>query len=428
MSEPLPSPTARAVPDWRLVLSAPVIVAALGYFVDIYDLILFSVVRVPSLTALGLDADGAKKVGLHLLDLQMYGMLAGGVLWGVLGDRRGRMAILFGSIILYSLANLLNAGVGLSATVDGILSPIRQYEILRLVAGIGLAGELGAGITLVAEALPVRLRGLGTMVVAAVGVAGATLAYTVADHADWRIAYAVGGVMGFALLGLRWFAHESRMFTAMDHGRETVAAGNFLALFTSWDRLGRYLLCIGIGVPTWFVVAILVSLAPEMGRTLGVTAPVTGGGAIFWCYLGLVVGDFASGALSQLLRSRRKAIAAFLLLSGMVWGVYLTRYGDTPRTFYAICFAVGIGVGYWALFVTVAAEQFGTNLRATAATTVPNMVRGLVPLFTALYRHLEGPLGALGGAALIGAGALAIALFSVWAMRETFASDLDYAE
>ena len=423
MREPGETPQ---IPAWRLILSAPVIVAALGYFVDIYDLILFSVVRIPSLKDLGLSGNELTDIGIRLFNTQMIGMFIGGVFWGVLGDRRGRVSTLFGSIIMYSLANLLNAGVGMSSLVNGILGPIQQYEILRLVAGIGLAGELGVGITLVAESLPARLRGLGTMVVAAVGVAGATLAFTVAEHAGWRQAYVIGGVMGLALLGLRLIAHESGMFSQIKHS--DVRRGDFLSLFTAWSRLKRYLLCIGIGMPTWFVVGIFITLTPELGVALRVSNAVSAGRAVFWCYLGLVFGDLASGLLSQVLRSRRGAVTFFLLFTAAVSAVFLTMRGHSPATYYGLCFALGVAVGYWALFVTIAAEQFGTNLRATVATTVPNFARGAAVPITTAYVAMRGGLGEVGSAAVVGTVCLGLALFSVWAMRETFASDLDHTE
>lgn len=432
---PVPAPPASERPAWRLLLSAPVVVAALGYFVDIYDLILFSIVRVPSLTALGLTPERVTADGALIFNLQMIGMLIGGVIWGVLGDRRGRVSILFASIVMYSLANLANAGVGMSETVNGALSPVAQYAILRFIAGIGLAGELGVGITLVAESLPVRLRGLGTMLVASVGVAGATVAFWVADHAGWRTAYVIGGAMGLALLGLRIFAHESGMFAHLKPSG--VRRGDFLSLFTAWSRLSRYLACIGIGLPTWFAVGIFVVLAKEMGQALGATGPISPGKATFWCYSGLIAGDLASGLLSQLLRSRRRALLAFLLATAVVSAAFLLAHGISPAGYYGLCFALGIAVGYWALFVTVGAEQFGTNLRATVATTVPNFVRGMAAPITwsflglgALAAHLglaDGS-GRLVAAAVVGALCLGLALWSLWSMRETFSADLDYSE
>ncbi|GAA3950149.1 MFS transporter [Hymenobacter algoricola] len=410
----LPDPTAKTAS----LFSAIVIVASLGYFVDIYDLILFSIVRVKSLNELGVTAAAeVTNQGLFLINMQMGGMLLGGILWGILGDKRGRLSVLFGSILLYSLANIAN----------GFVQTIDQYAWLRLIAGIGLAGELGAGITLVAETLPKEKRGYGTMIVATVGVSGAMLAYWVGEALGWRNAYFVGGGLGLALLALRVGVYESGMF---EQTKQTDAPrGQFLSLFTNGPRLARYVKCLLIGVPLWFVVGILITLAPEFGRELGVTGPVTAGLAVFWCYFGLVFGDFASGTMSQLLRSRNRALQVFLGLCGLMVGVYLfgTR-GVSPTTFYAVCFLLGLSVGFWALFVTVAAEQFGTNLRATVATTAPNFARGSVVLLVPLFKALTGPLGMIGSAITIGLGSLLIAFWAVSNLPESYGQDLDFVE
>ncbi|MCC2546020.1 MFS transporter [Hymenobacter sp. BT175] len=415
---------ASPAPKTASLFSAIVIVASLGYFVDIYDLILFSIVRVESLKSLGItDPDAVTNQGLYLINMQMGGMLLGGVLWGILGDKRGRLSVLFGSILLYSLANIAN---GLVQTID-------QYAWLRLIAGIGLAGELGAGITLVSETLPKEKRGYGTMIVATVGVSGAMLAYWVGEALGWRNAYFVGGGLGLALLALRVGVYESGMF---EHTKSTGAArGNFLSLFTNAPRLTRYLKCLLIGVPLWFVVGILITLAPEFGRALGITGPVSAGLGVFWCYFGLVFGDFASGTLSQLLRSRNRALQLFLILCGLLCGVYLFAIrGASPTAFYAVCFVLGITVGFWALFVTVAAEQFGTNLRATVATTAPNFARGSVVLLVPLFKGLSGldvgghALGIIGSAAIIGVVSLLIAFWAVTTLPESYGKDLDYLE
>ncbi|SHI34431.1 Predicted arabinose efflux permease, MFS family [Hymenobacter daecheongensis DSM 21074] len=400
------------------LFSAIVIVASLGYFVDIYDLILFSIVRVKSLNELGITAaDAVTNQGLFLINMQMGGMLLGGILWGILGDKRGRLSVLFGSILLYSLANIAN----------GFVQTIEQYAWLRLIAGIGLAGELGAGITLVAETLPKEKRGYGTMIVATVGVSGAMLAYWVGEVLGWRNAYFVGGGLGLALLALRVGVYESGMFEQTKNS--DAPRGNFLSLFTNTTRLARYAKCLLIGVPLWFVVGILITLAPEFGRELGVTGPVTAGLGVFWCYFGLVFGDFASGTLSQLLRSRNRALQVFLGLCGLMVGVYLfgTR-GVSPTAFYAVCFLLGVSVGFWALFVTVAAEQFGTNLRATVATTAPNFARGSVVVLVPLFKALAGPLGIIGSAAVLGVGSLVVAFWAVSRLPESFGKDLDYLE
>lgn len=401
------------------VLTAAVIVAALGYFVDIYDLILFSIVRVKSLNDLGiLDKAAVTDRGLFLINMQMGGMLLGGMLWGILGDKKGRLSVLFGSILLYSLANIAN----------GFVQTIEQYAWLRLIAGIGLAGELGAGITLVSESLPKEKRGYGTMIVATVGVSGAMLGYWVGEKLGWRNAYFVGGGLGLTLLLLRVSVFESGMFRQVQ-AQAGVARGNFLSLFTNPVRLGKYLRVLLIGVPLWFVVGILVTLAPEFGRVLGLTGEVTAGLAVFWCYFGLVFGDFMSGALSQAWHSRNKALQVFLGFCAVLVAVYLFGIqGASPATFYAVCFVLGISVGFWALFVTVAAEQFGTNLRATVATTAPNFARGAVVGLVPAFKYLSGQLGFVPGAAVLGGLTLLVAFWAVSTLPESFHKDLDYVE
>ncbi|MFD1875599.1 MFS transporter [Hymenobacter bucti] len=401
------------------LFSAVVVVAALGYFVDIYDLILFSIVRVASLNELGVTASTElTNQGLFLINMQMGGMLLGGILWGILGDKKGRLSVLFGSILLYSLANLAN---GFAQTVD-------QYAWLRLIAGVGLAGELGAGITLVSESLPKEKRGYGTMIVATIGVSGAMLAYLVGQKLGWRNAYFVGGGLGLALLLLRVSVFESGMFQQVQAQGE-ITRGNFLSLFTNGPRLGKYLRILLIGVPLWFVVGILVTLAPEFGRALSVTGEVTAGLAVFWCYFGLVFGDFMSGALSQLWRSRNKALQVFLAFCATLVAVYLFGLkGASPTTFYAVCFVLGMSVGFWALFVTVAAEQFGTNLRATVATTAPNFARGAVVLLVPAFKYLSGAFGFVPGAAMLGAFTLVVAFWAVSTLPESYGKDLNYVE
>ncbi|MBF9235957.1 MFS transporter [Hymenobacter sp. BT683] len=401
------------------VFSAAVIVAALGYFVDIYDLILFSIVRVQSLKDLGIiDKAEVTNQGLFLINMQMGGMLVGGILWGILGDKRGRLSVLFGSILLYSLANLAN----------GFVTSVEQYAWLRLIAGIGLAGELGAGITLVSESLPKEKRGYGTMVVATVGVSGAMLAYWVGEQLGWRNAYFVGGGLGLALLLLRVSVFESGMFQQVQAQTE-VARGNFLSLFTNGARFGKYLRILLIGVPLWFVVGILVTLAPEFGRELGLTGEVTAGLAVFWCYFGLVFGDFISGALSQLWHSRNKALLVFLAFCAVLVAVYLFAIkGASPTVFYAVCFVLGMSVGFWALFVTVAAEQFGTNLRATVATTAPNFARGSVVLLVPAFKYLSSQFGFVPGAAILGGVSLLMAFWAVSTLPESYGKELDYVE
>jgi len=399
------------------VLNAAVIVAALGYFVDIYDLILFNIVRVKSLTALGVTGDALVTEGLAIFNWQMVGMLLGGIVFGVVGDKLGRLQILFGSITLYSLSTIAN----------GFVTDLTAYRLLRFVAGLGLAGELGAGVTLVAEVLPARLRGYGTMLVAAIGVSGAIAANVVARTMDWRAAYWVGGGLGLVLLALRIGVRESRMFEALR--RTDVARGDFLALFRSWDRFGRYAASILIAMPIWFSNQILVALAPEFARALGVTGPVSAGDAVAAFYAGLVAGDLTSGLLSQALRSRRKVVLLFiLLLAGANALYFLAGRGASPARLLALCGLLGFAGGYWAVFVTVAAEQFGTNIRATVATTVPNFVRGLVAVVNVMFLALRPSLGLFQAALAVGAFWFLLAILSALRLRETFGVDLDYVE
>ena len=400
----------------RQVLGLPVIVAALGYFVDIYDLVLFSIVRVPSLKGIGLAGQDLIDKGVFLLNMQMAGMLLGGILWGILGDRKGRLKIMFGSIFIYSLANLAN----------GMVNSIEAYAALRFLAGVGLAGELGAGITLVSEVLHRSIRGYGTMIVATVGVSGAILANFVAKQFDWRTAFVIGGVLGLMLLVLRLSVAESGMFKGMES--KEMSKGNFLALFTSRDRFGRFLHSILIGLPSWFVVGVLITFSPEFAKVLDVQGAVSAGNAVMYCYLGLVGGDLASGVLSQVLQSRKKVVLLFLLITVAAVAVYFNSTGVSAGGFYSVCCLLGFGIGYWAIFVTVAAEQFGTNLRATVATSVPNFVRGMTIPITMMFQVARKSLGIEAGAIAVGAVCLVIALISLSRLQETFHKDLDYFE
>lgn len=407
----------KAAVNPRHIFSLPVIVAALGYFVDIYDLVLFSIVRVPSLKSLGLSGRELIDSGVFLLNMQMAGMLIGGIIWGILGDRKGRLKIMFGSIFLYSVANAANS----------MVESLEAYAALRFIAGIGLAGELGAGITLVSEVLHTSIRGYGTMLVASVGVSGAILANIVANAYDWRVAFIIGGVLGLLLLITRISVAESGMFRLMEEKR-AVNRGNFFALFSDRRRFLRYLNSILIGVPIWFVVGILITFSPEFARALGTTGPVSAGNAVMFCYLGLVFGDLSSGLLSQALKSRKKVVLLYMLLTIAGIALYFLQGARSPEFFYGVCLVLGFAVGYWAIFVTVAAEQFGTNLRATVATTVPNFVRGMVVPITLLFQLFRQIFGLQAGALAVGAICAAAGFLALVSLEETFHKDLDYYE
>ena len=394
-----------------------ILVAALGYFVDIYDLILFSIVRVSSLKSIGVADADLLPTGVLLLNMQMGGMLIGGIIWGVLGDKRGRLSVLFGSIIMYSIANIAN----------GFVTSVPQYALLRFVAGVGLAGELGAGITLVSEIMPVHSRGYGTMIVATVGILGAVAASLVGDLFDWRVAYFVGGGMGIALLVLRVGVAESGMFEGVRRASH-VMRGNFLSLFTSPKTRGKYLRVVLIGGPIWYVVGILVTFSPEFGREMNMASLPSAGRAVLYCYVGLAIGDFASGALSQVVRSRNRVVGLFLTMTTVFIAAYFAVAQISLTVFYAVCLLLGIAAGYWAVFVTIASEQFGTNIRATVTTTAPNFVRGSVVVMTSTFQALQPSLGIRGSAMVVGAAALGMAYASLRGLDESYGKDLDYLE
>jgi MFS transporter, putative metabolite:H+ symporter len=408
----------------REILKPAVIVGALGYFVDVYDLILFAIVRVASLKDLGVPDRLLLEQGVHLLNLQMIGMLLGGIAFGILGDRLGRVALLFSSILIYSVANIAN----------GYVHSVEAYGVWRFVAGFGLAGELGGGITLVSEVLSKEARGYGTMLVAAVGVFGAVVAVLVADHVHWQVAYFIGGGLGLLLLVLRVSVAESGMFRQIKKTSAQVSRGNFLSLFKNRECFLKYLRCILIGLPNWFAIGILITFSPEIAKALQIKGEINAAHSIAFAYLGITFGGFASGFFSQQLRSRKKIIFAFLIFTLAAMHAYFHATGQPEATFYLIVLFLGFGVGYWAVFVAVAAEQFGTNIRATVATTVPNFIRGSVVPLTLAFNYLKSykindvPLGVVTSAAIVGTACILIALWALRGLDETHGKDLDYIE
>jgi MFS transporter, putative metabolite:H+ symporter len=399
----------------KKLFSIPVIVAALGYFVDIYDLLLFSIVRIPSLRSMGVNDSQMLEQGEYLIRSQMIGLLVGGIIWGIMGDKRGRLSVLFGSILLYSLANIAN----------GFVTTVNQYALLRFIAGIGLAGELGAGITLVSETLPTKIRGYGTTLVATVGLMGAVLANYIAKAFDWQMAYFIGGGLGLVLLVTRISVFESGIFLKVKE--QAVERGNFFQLFNQWDRFKKFAGCILIGLPIWYVIGILITFSPEFARAMNISG-VVAGDAVMYSYIGLAAGDLISGASSQMVRSRKRAVFVFILLTLVFIVIYLYWPFVTSFGFYVSCFLLGFGVGYWALFVTIAAEQFGTNLRSTVATTVPNFIRGSVVPLTLLFGFLRESISILHAALAVGILTILIAFWALRLIDETFARDMNYVE
>ena len=397
------------------IFSIPVIVGALGYFVDIYDLLLFGIVRKPSLASLGLSPDQVTSVGENIISIQMAGLLIGGIIWGIMGDKRGRLSVLFGSIILYSLANIAN----------GMVTNTTQYAIVRFIAGVGLAGELGAGITLVSELLPKEKRGIATSLVAGLGLTGAVVAYFISQSFDWRICYYIGGGLGLLLLLLRVSVFESGMYHEVK--KLKVSRGNLLLFFTNKERFKKYATSILIGLPTWYVIGVLVSFSDQFGKEFSIEN-VSPGKAIMYAYAGISIGDITIGFVSQWLKSRKKALYIFYALTGLFIALFFLQSGGSSDQMYWICAGLGFATGFWAIFVTMAAEQFGTNLRATAATTVPNVVRGALPLIILLFKWLRSFMEYETAGLITGAIVMVIAITAAANAKETFGKDLNYIE
>ncbi len=398
------------------ILSLPVIAAGLGYFVDIYDLLLFNILRIKSLSDLGYSAEAIDTKGEWILGLQMAGLLAGGILWGILGDKKGRLKVLFGSIIIYSVANV----------ATGFVQNSSQYAIARFVAGIGLAGELGAGVTLVTELLSKKKRGIAASLVAGIGILGAVAAFYISQHYYWRTCYFIGGGLGLALLVLRLGVFESGMYNAMS---KKVSRGNFFSFFTDGRKLSKYIYSILLGLPTWYIVGILIAFSNKFGKELSLDQAVDPGRATMYAYVALCVGDILAGLISQWLQSRKKTLYIYYALSAiMIAAYFLQQPNGSVQTMYWICFGLGFSAGFWAIFVTMGAEQFGTNLRATAATTIPNMVRGALPLMLILFNAFQGVFSFLTAGWITGLIILIISVYSASRVDETFHKDLDYLE
>lgn len=402
------------------IFSITVIVAALGYFVDIYDLLLFAIIRVESLQSLGLSAEQIKIDGEAILQWQMFGLLFGGIIAGVIADKKGRLSVLFGSILFYSLANIAN----------GMVTNVEQYKIIRFLAGLGLAGELGVGITLVSELIQKEKRGIATSMVAGIGLTGAVVAFIMKNNFDWRTCYYIGGGLGLLLLVLRVSVFESGMFKEVK--KQKVQLGNFFMLFNKGERFKRYLTSILIGLPTWFVIGVLVAFSNDFGKAMGITEKIDPGKAIMYAYAAISIGDILIGFISQWLKSRKKALFLFYFITIIFMVLFFTaQWNGSAAKMYWICAGMGFGTGFWAIFITMGAEQIGTNLRATAATTIPNMVRGMLAIFILpLFQWLRGieGVGYVNGGIYAGVIIMVITIIAAIMTKETFNKDLNFVE
>lgn len=402
------------------VFNIAVVVAALGYFVDIYDLLLFTIIREPSLRGIGVIDAGMLAASTKIINWQMIGLLIGGLLWGILGDKKGRLSVLFGSILLYSVANF----------ATGYVQNVNQYALARFIAGVGLAGELGVGITLVSELLPKEKRGIGTSLVAGLGLSGAVVAYFIYQFTnDWRLCYKIGGVLGISLLLLRISVVESGMFTQAK--QQHISRGNILMFFKNSKRFKKYLLAILTGLPVWFVIGILINLSNRFAINLYGDKTLDSGRSIMFGYIGISIGGIVIGLLSQQLKSRKKAMYIFYCLTIISGLLFFSPMNNSNTTMYLICGMLGFSVGFWSIFVTVGAEQFGTNIRATAATTIPNIVRGALPLMNLLFIDLfqrNWHWGLVKSGIITGIIVITITIVSAYFLEETFNKELDYYE
>lgn len=402
------------------IFNLVVLVAALGYFVDIYDLLLFTIVKKPSMLAVGATTETMLADSTKVINWQMLGLLIGGILWGILGDKKGRLSVLFGSIILYSVANF----------ITGFVTSVNEYAACRFVAGLGLAGELGAGITLVSELLPQNKRGIGTSLVAGIGLGGAVAAYfTYQATDDWRLCYKIGGGLGIVLLVLRISVAESGMFQEVK--KQNVSRGDFFMFFNNWKRFRKYLVAILIGLPTWYIIGILVNQSDKFADKLYGSKTIDSGRAIMFAYAAIAIGDIAVGFICQYFKSRKKGLLLYYILCILCLIIFFSSLNNSDAKMYAICAALGFSTGFWAIFITMGAEQFGTNLRATAATTIPNMVRGALPLINILFLDVfqktwGWPL--IKSGIVTGIIVMAVTLIAFYFTEETYHKELNYVE
>lgn len=403
------------------ILSLPVVVGALGFFVDVYDLLLFNIVRRSSFNDLGVSGEAMKTLGERIISWQMLGLTVGGIAWGMLGDKKGRKSVLFGSILLYSLATIAN----------GFVTSVEQYTWLRFIAGLGLAGELGASITLTCELLPKEKRGIASAFIATCGIFGTTAAYYVHLLSDenWRLCYFIGGGMGIALLFLRVGVLDSRMYNLTKD--KHVPMGNFFMLLNNRERFLRYLRCILIGVPVWYVIGVLITFSDEFAKSFGIEG-FDQPKALMLQYLALAAGDMIAGFVSNWIKSRKKTLYIYYaIIVVFMCAFFFLKGGGSAINMYLICMGLGFGSGLSVLYITMSAEQFGTNLRATAAISIPNLVRGFLPVILLVFQVLrhETVLNDYVTAAWVtGTLFIAIGIVSVVYSKESFGKDLNYLE
>ncbi len=398
----------------NLVLA--IVASSMGFFVDLYDIIIVSVLRRSSLLDLGIAEADLQAKGVLLLNTQMAGMLLGGFLWGMLGDKKGRLSVLFGSIALYSITTFLHA----------YAPNYEVYLLLRFLAGIGLAGELGAAVTLVSEQMPPKWRGMGPAIIGSFGMLGAVAGAYIGGHYSWQFTYQLGGGMGLVLLLLRLGVMESGLYRNLQGAQ--VRQGDLWLVLRDRKQLLKYCAIILMGFPGWFVNGVVMTFTPEIAAGMGMQEIPSVSMVFTVFFLGFTFGDFSCGLVSQWLQSRKKAIFRYLSAFTLLMITYFAIGYRSVQIYYTLFFLMGISVGYTIVLITNGAEMFGTNIRSLVTTSSLNLLRASVIPQATLFNLLTHSMGAAKAAALVGILSVAIAFWAYTQLEETFHKDLNYVD
>jgi MFS transporter, putative metabolite:H+ symporter len=391
-------------------------VAALGYFVDVYDLLIFGAERVESLQAVGVPKEDMKDVGILILNFQMAGLILGGFLFGILADKLGRLKVLFASILLYSVANIANAFV----------TTVPAFAGARFFAGIGLAGELGVALSWISESLERRQRTIATMIVSAIGLFGGIAAALVGSVCHWKTSYIIGGVMGLILLVLRISVKESKIF--IKNQFKDIKRGDLIELFGSRKQLYKYLLCVFAGAPAVVFINLYITLTPEFALAFGITEPVSVSTAIMVYLMVFAVSDILCGFLSKLMQKRKGPLLIYACMQIFATAYFLLAPPDTAMGYYYRCAFLGFSIGYWGILITNSVEQFGTNIRATVATSTPNLIRGLTIPASLIFTNLIPAYGLVRSGAIVGFSLIVISIISILLLKDKFENNLNFTE
>lgn len=391
-----------------------VLVVALGYYVDAYDLLVMSAVRKPSLLSLGVPESETLNIGLSLLNYQLVGLMIGGVMWGVIADKYGRKKALFGSILIYSFANIAN----------GYINSVNMYYWLRIIAGFGLAGELGVGISLITENVAKERRTISTAIVSFFGMLGASTGGWFGSIFEWQNCFLIGGFAGLLLLLLRLKVEESVMFNEIKD--KNVSKGNIWMIIKNPKTLLTYFFCTLAGAASILFIGVFIQSTPELGKLFNLN--ITAGIALIWYYLGASVSEIIAGLLSKLLKERKAPIYIFYAISLLAITNFCVNVPNSPYFFYLNCLFLGFGLGWWSQLITLSAELFGINVRATAATSIPTFARAWNIPFSNIFKQNIPNLGIVNSAFGIGVIVVSLAIISITMVKETFENDANFIE